>query len=254
MSASLIERARAIAVTCVMAVGLTLSLAPGKAAALNNLSNKASNDFFFNCLRLNVPEWRCNFLATVIDPIGLDITDFSITYAYDPTKFVFDPTLSGPLGAFSTGGDAPPVSGGVGTEALKLLPATGFEPGAPLPGSTLTYIDTPGLLAVTYHLGSPVTATEPANFFRLGFRFIDPVVIDITKSTVTYDPVNPGLFTQQSFACTTTDGANACGSDHPSTGISFKLSVPEPASWTTMILGVLALGAALRLRRPAHLA
>jgi hypothetical protein len=64
---------------------------------------------------------------------------------------------------FSVGGDTPPVDPRVGTEPLALLPASGYTPGAPLPGSTRTYTDVAGLLTVNYNLASPVTLDTEVN-------------------------------------------------------------------------------------------
>jgi hypothetical protein len=186
-------------------------------------------------------------VTIVLDPMAVNVFDLSFSLAYDPAAYAFNPSLSGPLGAFSVGGDAPPADGGVGTAPMELIPSTGFTPGAPLPGSTLTYdTSTPGLLSVDYNLASPITTTGDVNDFRLDFTVLHPSLGGL--GTVTYSPLGPGTsFTQTAFACKTTDLTDMCGSSVPAVGIS--ISVPEPTTWALMLIGFAGLGAALRARR-----
>ncbi|MEO8811625.1 MAG: PEPxxWA-CTERM sorting domain-containing protein [Caulobacteraceae bacterium] len=134
---------------------------------------------------------------------------------------------------------------------MKLLPDTGYTPGSPLPGSILTYTDVGGLLTVNYQLANPVTSGGDINLFRLDFKFLHPVVIDLSKSTVTYETSGPGGdFTQVGFGCTTTDGLNRCGSDFPSSGTTgYYAFVPEPAAWMMVLAGFGLVGIAVRSRR-----
>ena len=195
----------------------------------------------------------CGAVALIVDPPAAGLTSFDISIRYDPTLYAFDPTLSGPLGVVSMGGDAPPTSPGIGTVPLQLLPATGYGAGAPLPGSTLTYTNSGGVLTVDYQLASPVTATGDINIFRLNFSLIHPVPIDLAASTVSYAAAGPGRdFSTLSASCTTSDGLDQCGSTNPASGVTFNLVVvPEPAAWTLLIMGLGWVGAAARRRRNA---
>lgn len=185
-------------------------------------------------------------VTIVIDPLSVNVSDFSLSMMYDPAAYAFNPSLSGPLGVFSVGGDAPPADGGVGTSLMELIPSTGFTPGTPLPGSTLTYTDVGGLLTVDYHLASPITTSGDVNSFRLDFNVLHPSLGGL--GTVTYSPLGAGTsFTQTAFSCTTTDKVDLCGSDVPGRGIS--ISVPEPTTWALMLIGFAGLGATLRARR-----
>jgi hypothetical protein len=189
------------------------------------------------------------------DPPSIGVTSLTLSLKYDPSIFTFDPADSGPLGIYSVGGDAPPVAPGVGTQPFQELPSAGFTPGAPLPGSTLTYTDAGGLLTVDYDLASPITASDDVNYFLLAFDLVHPVPINFALSTVTYLETGPGAdFTKTAFSCTTTTGVG-CGSDVPTSGVTINfVGVPEPAAWALLVLGFAGLGAMLRARRAGALA
>jgi hypothetical protein len=200
------------------------------------------------CLRLpsNPSVGTCRFLSGLWDPALSGVTDFAMELQYDPSKFTFDQADSGPLGIVSVGGDAPAPDPGVGTEPVSLLPISGFSPGAPLPGSTLTYTNTNGLLTVNYDLGSPVTIDSDIDFFRTDFEFVHPLIISLPSSTITYAASGPGGdFSLVSFSCTSSDLTGGCASDTPSTGVTFFFdSVPERPTWALMLLGFVGLGLA----------
>jgi hypothetical protein len=198
---------------------------------------------------------RCITAAAILDPSAVGVERITFSIQTDPLIYKFDPDHSGPLGIFSVGGDTPPPSPGVGTRPLQLLPDTGFTPGAPLPGSTLTYTDVNGLVTVDYQLASPITANTNVNFFRLDFDFVDPPIINFAESSVTYMTSGPGGdFTQASFACQTVQANGTCGSDTPSTGATFNLSlVPEPSGLAPIVLGIGGLWAMWRRRTRAIL-
>ena len=193
---------------------------------------------------------ECRNVGNNADPVSVSVTELVLTMRYDPSLYIFDQALSGPLGIYSVGGDTPPVNPGIGTQLVQLQPSMGDNPGAPLPGSTLTYTNAGGVVTVDYHLASPITQTSDQNFFLLEFDFVNPVVIDLARSTITYATTGPGTdFTQVSFVCTTTDPTGGCGSDHSSTGISFNLAeVPEPSSLFLVGCGIV-FGLMMRIKR-----
>jgi hypothetical protein len=221
---------------------VVLSVPRGAFAIISGGDVPASLLFLAECkLFANTEEdvKRCITAAGILDPPAIGVERITFSIQTDPRFYIFDPINSGPLGIFSVGGDAPPPDPGVGTRALQLLPDTGFTPGAPLPGSTLTYTDVNGLVTVDYQLASPITASTNVNFFRLDFDFVNPVVINFAESTVTYMASGPGSdFTQVSFACQTVQANGTCGSDTPSTGATFNFSVvPEPSTLELMWIG-----------------
>jgi MYXO-CTERM domain-containing protein len=195
--------------------------------------------------------FQCTAVYFATDPPSSGVAGLSISLQTNPSIYTFDPAISGPLSIFSIGGGAAPVSPGVGTQPAQLLPATGFNPDAPLAGSTLTYTDFAGLLTLDYQLASPVTVNSDVNFFLFGFDFVHAVIIDLATSTVTYSASGPGGdFTQTSFSCSGVGGSMTCGSSNPATGITCNFSVvPEPPAWTLALIGLSGLGAALRRRR-----
>jgi len=194
----------------------------------------------------------CFASKLLVDPPANGITSLTFSVQYDPSKVAFDPSASGPLGVFSLGGDAPLATPGIGTEPLRLLPDTGFSPGAPLPGSSLTYTVANGILTVNYDLASPISTDGDVNVFILGFTFLQSIRVDVGSSTVTYLPASPGSdFTQLGLSCTTADNRNSCGSSHPATGITVNQvsAVPEPATWTIMVIGFGLVWGAMRNSR-----
>ena len=190
-------------------------------------------------------------LGTIIDPpSSSDLTSLTISMKFNPSLYTFDQSRSGPLGAFSVGGDSPPVSPGVGTQPLQQLPSTGYAVGAPLPGSTLTYSVVGDVVTVNYQFPTtPISVTTDVNAFYLDFDLVTPMRIDGATSTVTYLAAGPGQFTQLAGSCTTVAGPATCGSASPTVGTNFTFSIPEPAAWATMLLGLGAVGAAMRLGR-----
>jgi hypothetical protein len=220
-----------------------LALRPQTAMAVAARSGSiTSQEAYNNMVGLGAGKYRALALSYIFDPESVNVTQFSLTIQYDPLKYVFDQAHSGPLGAFSVGGDAPPPNPGIGTQPMQLLPSTGYQPGAPLPGSTLNYTNVGGLLTVDYVLGSPVTVTDNVNFFRLDLAYITPVEnVDLSNSTVTYHASGPGAdSTEVSFSCLTSGGENACGSPNPSTGVTINYAfVPEPSTAALFMLVML---------------
>ncbi|MBV8683048.1 MAG: hypothetical protein JO111_09265 [Caulobacteraceae bacterium] len=180
-------------------------------------------------------------VTIVIDPLATNFTGFTLTLDYNPALYTFNQSASGPLGLISVGGDTPPPVAGSGTMPVLPLPS-GFNPGSPLPGSTLTYTNSHGVLTVDYKLASPVSLTGDVDDFRLDFTTAPSAL-----GEAIYAATGPGRdFSVASSTCFTSD-MGGCGATTPATGITF---VPEPAAWTLMIFGVFGIGAVLR-RRPA---
>lgn len=209
-----------------------------------NISLNARN----NCYAAGYSTWFCNRVEDIVDPTGTDITGIQLSVQFDPSRYIFDPGNSGPLGAFSIGGDAPPTDPGVGTGPVETLPSTGYSPGSQLSGSTLTYTVTGNTVTLNYQFpGTPITVDSDVNAFILAFDYINQPLVDLTASTVTYSATGPGAdFTFTPLACTTLDQGNHCGVDPSieSTGISFDLAlVPEPNSLSVMLIAVGGLAA-----------
>lgn len=214
-----------------------------------------SFQFMRRCLRLpsNPSVGTCDFLSTIWDPPADGVTAFDMALRYDPRLYSFLREQSGPLGIFSVGGDAPAPEPGVGTQPISLLPDTGFAPGAPLPGSTLTYTDVGGVLTIHHELASPVSSNVDINFFRTDFRFLKPIAIDLNLSTFTYETVmGAGSdFSLVGFSCVTENPTLGCGSDTPSTGLTAHyVPIPEPSSLALMFIGLALL--ATRARGSPH--
>ncbi len=196
--------------------------------------------------------YYCLTEAVLEDPLANGVTGFTLALQTDPSEYIFNPSTSGPLGAFSVGGDTPPPNPGVGTELLQILPSSGFTPGAPLPGSTLTYTDVGGLLTVNYQFATPVTVSGDVNFFLIDYTLVRPIIIQLGVSSATYATSGPGAdISLGSFSCGLVDPSGGCGSDFPSTGITFNNVgyLPEPTTWLMMLAGFGVSGAKLRRRR-----
>jgi PEP-CTERM motif len=235
----------------ILAITLVTSIAaPPDAKAISEVSIEASNEAIFKCRAKGYYEWYCQSIGNLVDPSGTDVTSVTMSMAYNPSLLTFDQAESGPLGMFSMGGSAPPANAGFGTQPVMLQPSTGFSPGSPLPGSTLTYTQSSGLVSIDYQFASPITVTGDTNFFYFAFDFVNPVTINLSASTVSYAAEGPGTaLSVTSFACTTTNLANICGSNTPSTGVSFNLvPAPEPGTLSLVLVALGGLGA-LRTRR-----
>jgi hypothetical protein len=240
-----------------LVAGLAMILsAPRAAVAMSGVADApTSQQAYNNMVQAGVDKYTALGLSIIVDPIMLQVTHVNMAFAFDPQVYLFDQAHTGPLGAFSVGGDAPPANPGIGTQPMHLLPAAGYSPGAALPGSILTYGNTNGLLTIDYLLGSPVTVNGDVNFFRLDFDYVKPIQnISLANSTVTYSPSGPGGdLTELSFACSTQDGANACGSPSPSTGVTFSYATTPEPSTVTLVLIAMAFGAITIARRSGQI-
>jgi len=186
----------------------------------------------------------CRTIALMVDPPASGVTSLAMTLQYDSNKFVFNPQNSGFLCAFSSNGDCPPVSASPGTFPVSLLPTSGFNPGQPLPGSSMTLSDNGSSVTLDYRLVSPTNISQDTNFFLFSFDFKQPQIINITHSIVTYSASSPGLdFTQTSFVCHTDVIPDpGCGSAHGITGVTLNLTpIPEAPTWLMLGVGMVCL-------------
>jgi hypothetical protein len=186
----------------------------------------------------------CARIALLVDPPARGITDVAIALQYNAAQFAFDLQNSGFVTPFAINSDNPPVVAREGTLPLDLLPSSGFTPGQPLPGSSVTLTDTGTVVSLSYHLSTPVTIDSETNLFLFAFNFRDPPIIDIGTSTITYLATESGAdFTQTSFVChTDVIPDTGCGSANPVTGITLNLEpVPEPGTWSLFVTAVAAL-------------
>ncbi len=230
-----------------------LLIPTGAAAASWVTGAQASLDDYNICVDNGHFFLLCGDTALIVDPPASGVNGFTLQIRFDPSKYIFDPASSGPLGVFSVGGDSPAPTPGSGLSPFKLLPATGFNAGSPLPGSTLTYTVVGDLLTVDYQLQNALTVDGDINFFRLDFALIHPAIVKLDASSVTYLSSGAGQdFTQVRFSCSTTS-TNSCGSATPSTGLTITYGVPEPATWAMFIGGLGLLGGVMRRQRRSHI-
>jgi hypothetical protein len=179
-----------------------------------------------------------------LDPDGFQQTSFQMSY--DTSLFAFNPSATGLLCDFSSGGDCPSPSGTIGPVSPTIQSIT---PGSPRPGTSynISVDQALGLVTVNYDLSAnPATGAGERNFFVLG---LDALVPLSTGSVVVHN--TPGTYSVNllSASCTASVGgvAQSCGSSSPATGVSVA-AVPEPSSIWTLVTG-LGLLAMLTMRR-----
>jgi hypothetical protein len=235
------------------------ALTPGVAHAslTKDKSGLASAAARWGCLRLKGPKWLCNVVAIIVDPVSPSVTGFALSMQYDPAKYAFNPSRSGPLCQFAQSGDCPPLDPLPGTQPVQLLPSTGYTPGATLPGSSLSMADAGSQVNVIYSLETGVSVPTDANIFLLMFDLVHPVVFDENTASVTYGSPGVGIaagepdFEQKTFFCTTNPPGGNCSSNTPVTTITTTgfTSTPEPSSVMLLASGVAALVGAGAVRR-----
>ncbi|AHG88979.1 PEP motif putative anchor domain protein [Gemmatirosa kalamazoonensis] len=217
-----------------------------------------SGKFLYDvCDPLGGTLYSCYRTVIRADPKG-DVTHIGMTLDYDFSGpgFVFNAALSGLLGPFAVGGSEPPATPGAGVQPLPIFTSLPDVPGTPNPGWALTVTDDGLAVTMDYRnvSGLPVRPGRETNFFVFVFDLVHPVVIDASRSTVTYSTtLVPGAtFAELSFTCESGDPSfPTCGSTVPSAAITLDLAaVPEPRSVLLVASGLLALaGVAVRRRR-----
>jgi hypothetical protein len=237
------------------AAGLTVSL-PREARAIIGgglgMAANSSKFLYAVCDPLGGTIYSCGRVAIRLDPEG-SVRHVTSTIDYDLVgpQFRFNQALSGPLGPFAIGGSAPAATPGIGTQPLPIFTTLPDTPGAPLAGSTLTIVDDGLFVTVDYLLAEDVIVAAETNYFLLVFDFLVPIVIDGSRSTVTYSTtrVPDADFTETYFLCESGDPSiPLCGSTNPSVAITLNAhTVPEPSSAALVATGLG--GAALLLRR-----
>lgn len=241
---------------CATSIAAVLTLPIPNAAAVTTglFVEQTSQEHYKECIKQTHRDHPtlgdrivCRLSSIVFDPVSAataDVNSFSLTVLYNPSIQTFDPSRSGPLGVFSVGGDSPPVNPGIGTEVLRLLPSSGYSPGAPLPDSVLTYTNINGMLKINYQLANAVPLSTEVNFFIVSFLYKDLLVLPpkLSDTLVTYETQGPGRdYSVANFGCTTTKPSVTCGSNNPSTGITVTV-VSEPSSLLLLGIGVVFMG------------
>jgi hypothetical protein len=163
----------------------------------------------------------------VADPIiSPGLTKIRNSWYYDSSKFIFQPSLSGPLAPYGVGGSTFSVASSIGTKPVGIIDKATYSPASLLAGSTLTYNLSSGYVEAVLSFDSPGISVPNGehNFFVFGF---ESIAGDINPSSlITYNspssfpppsgsggscysntPVGniaiggSGSFTQESFTC-----------------------------------------------------
>lgn len=246
---------RGAALGCLLA-GLSVQATAENFAATN--TNLTSATVFAACVaRISIPgtgvtAGTCTDLKIFADPPVAGVQSFHYALQYDPAKYIFDPANSGPTGAFALG-SITPVGAGNGSEQIRVVDPNAFVLGSPLPGSSYTAQDVGGVVTLDISFATPVVAEGDNNIFLLDFRFKTPF-LDLTNTIVTYNMSGAGQdFTTLASSCITEDARNLCGSDTPTSGltITYVAGIPEPATSSLLLAGLVAFSYAVRSRRAA---
>jgi|LakMenEpi03Aug12_release.lakeMendotaPanAssembly.Ray.scaffolds.fasta_scaffold599575_1 hypothetical protein len=178
------------------------------------------------------------------DPPGNGITSISLSFQYDTAKWTPIIGSEGFFCSYTTAGNCPNTSPGVGTSPIEPLPPIDIQPGLPIGYYTIDY--GLGSVSLKVHFDTPITSISEEVFFGMKMR----PTFDLTNKVITYseEDVSSGYdYRVNSFTCTTLDGINQCGSNNPTKVMIIK-SVPEPTS-TLSLLALGTLGAASTLKR-----
>lgn len=197
------------------------------------------------------PGADCLYLAWIADPPSANVTGLSTGLTYDPSDWIFQPSLSAFLCGFSVGGDCPPADPVVGTYPLSSLPLTTVTPGGPLPGSSYSLVDDSvlGQVVLNYSLATPMpTGSVDQNFFEFVFEAVVP--FDPTYTTVSFFDT-PGSYQFNQIGCTMSVDFAETGCHSDTAIYGFNVSVPEPTALSLLAASVLFLALARRRARPA---
>lgn len=168
----------------------------------------------------------CTAIGIIVDPASTEVTSLHEELTY-PTTFIFDPSLSGPLCGFATGGSPCPSP----SASLGSLPLTEDDtpPGTPPAGSTLTYGGTSGDLVLDYTVPTPVDLSNDQNVFELAFDVPTPFTEDVGAAATYFGTPGSYDFNQVTFACNPTAVPPISCTGQPET-FGFDIAIPEPSS------------------------
>jgi hypothetical protein len=180
----------------------------------------------------------CTAIAIWVDPASTGVSSFHLALSFDPTKFAFDPRISGPFCGFSAGGACPPSRASLGTSLIRQDNTT---PGIPPPGFILHFDNTEtGNVVVDYSVPTPVDLSTDMNVFALGFDFLNsdglPTTIpaDVPLFASYFGTPGAHQFNQTAFSCN--GGATPCAGQPAIVGVDIATTIPEPTS--AVILGI----------------
>jgi hypothetical protein len=148
--------------------------------------------------------FTCGALAIAFDPVSPKLKPIGLDLSYDSTKFIFNESRSGPLDNYGVGGISLGTNAQIGSVPVSILDenmADSFA-GDLLPGSSVTYNNSPGNVSFTLSYDNGL---DPGpgnnNFFLLYFDAInrfDPVM------TATYSSPDSSITPPSDSICTVT--------------------------------------------------
>lgn len=182
----------------------------------------------------NPPHWvRDKFVWWEWDPPVNDITSISFEFFFNPSRFVPVANSAGFLCSFTSSGNCPVESPGVGTQPLQ---ATTTPPITGLAKGTQSIVVGSNSVSVNATFSSPITAASDELFFAMAFEPLFEIA-DNAHVIYSQELLPDADYSVTSYSCTTLDNLNSCGSENYT--VSFKvIKTPEPST----ILSLLALG------------
>jgi hypothetical protein len=167
------------------------------------------------------------------DPPVNGVTSISFDFFFNPSHFVPVADSAGFLCSFTSSGNCPVESPGVGTQPIGITttpPITGPAKG------TQSIVVGSNSVSVNATFSSPITAASDELFFAMKFEPLFEIT-DNTRIIYSQELLPNADYYVISYSCTTLDNRNSCGSEDYTA--SFKvIKTPEPTS----ILSLLALG------------